>query len=229
MHLNRNQRNFILAVCAPIPALGFYGAFLAFHSKASAEHLWWEHICTWSCAHPLALLNVLFFFNVSVLFWVISLVQRSTWLIDLYWTVLPVLMAHFFSWHPKSMSDPLRSRVVITLTWIWSARLTHSYFRRENWQWGEREDWRFANMRKENPKHWWWLSFFVTYVSQQTEEMEGREERFALLEKQEAEFTRLQKQVEEMQKALSHPEVQKILFSLEKGKEAEQLESEEIP
>ncbi|KAI5078933.1 hypothetical protein GOP47_0006604 [Adiantum capillus-veneris] len=167
MHLNRNQRNFFLAVCAALPSLAFYGAFLTFHSKGSAENVWWAHICTWSSAHPLALLNLLFFFNVSVLFWVVSLVQRSTWLIDLYWTVLPVLMAHFFSWHPKSTSDPFRSRVVITLTWIWSIRLTHSYFRRENWQWGEREDWRFANMRKEDSKHWWWVSFFVAYLSQQ--------------------------------------------------------------
>ncbi|KAH7314377.1 hypothetical protein KP509_21G000500 [Ceratopteris richardii] len=77
------------------------------------------------------------------------------------------MIIHFFSWHPSSKFDPIRSRVVIALTWIWSIRLTHSYFRRENWQWGEREDWRFAKMRKENPKHWWWLSFFAAYFSQQ--------------------------------------------------------------
>jgi hypothetical protein len=88
-------------------------------------------------------------------------------LIDPYWTFLPVLMAYFFALHPRSVSDPIRSRVVLALTWIWSIRLTHSYFRREKWQWGAREDWRFADMRRKFPKHWWWISFFYVYVSQQ--------------------------------------------------------------
>lgn len=166
MRLSRNQRNAIVAVCAPLPALAFYAAFLVSHGDGPTNQIW-ARVCTWSSAHPIGLLNLLFFFNISLLFWVISLVQRSTWLIDLYWTVLPVLMAHFFAWHPHSKSDPYRSRVTVVLTWTWSARLTHSYFRREDWQWGEREDWRFAKMRKDNPKHWWWLSLFVVYLSQQ--------------------------------------------------------------
>ena len=49
------------------------------------------------------------------------------------------------------------------------------------------------------------------------------------MEGREAEFALLQKQVEEMRIALSHPEIQKILHTLEKGKEKVQLESGEIP
>ena len=49
------------------------------------------------------------------------------------------------------------------------------------------------------------------------------------MEGREAEFALLQKQVEEMRIALSHLEIQKILHTLEKGKEKVQLESGEIP
>lgn len=88
-------------------------------------------------------------------------------MIDLYWTVLPVLLVHYFAAHPLAEFNAWRSRLVIYLTWVWSLRLTHSYFRREKWQWGAREDWRFNDLRKQYGKHWWWISFFAVYVSQQ--------------------------------------------------------------
>lgn len=56
---------------------------------------------------------------------------------------------------------------MIAMAWVWSLRLTHNYFRRENWQWGAREDWRFTDMRGQYGKHWWWISFFSVYLSQQ--------------------------------------------------------------
>ena len=37
---------------------------------------------------------------------------------------------------------------------------------REGWQLGQREDWRFADLRQQHGKHFWWTSFFVTYLSQ---------------------------------------------------------------
>lgn len=80
-------------------------------------------------------------------------------LIDPYWTIIPVLIAHFYHAHPTAQYDPMRARVVLALVWIWSIRLTHSYFRREEWKLGAREDWRFADMRKDYGKHWWWISF----------------------------------------------------------------------
>lgn len=163
-HHRHNLGNALLAVCVPLPSFLFYTAIL--HACPLQPHGLWQRVCSFSSQHPLALINLLFFFNVDLLFWIISLVQQSTWLIDPYWTVLPVLIAHFYAAHPLARADPWRSRVVLILTWVWSIRLTHSYFRRENWQWGLREDWRFAKMRRENPKHWWWLSFFVVYVSQ---------------------------------------------------------------
>ena len=88
-------------------------------------------------------------------------------LIDLYWTVIPVMLVHYFASHPLAKADAARSAVVTVLTWIWSVRLTHNYFRRERWQWGAREDWRFNEMRKEYGRPWWWISFFAVYLSQQ--------------------------------------------------------------
>ena len=37
---------------------------------------------------------------------------------------------------------------------------------REKWQIGEREDWRYADLRTRHPRHWWWLSFFAVYLIQ---------------------------------------------------------------
>lgn len=88
-------------------------------------------------------------------------------LIDLYWTVIPVMLLHYFRAHPAAMANAVRSALVVALTWVWSARLTHNYFRREGWQWGKQEDWRFSEMRGQYGKTWWWMSFFAVYLSQQ--------------------------------------------------------------
>ena len=77
------------------------------------------------------------------------------------------MMAHYYETHPLAKYGLWRSRIVIALTWAWSLRLTHNYFRREKWEWGSREDWRFTDMRGQYGKHWWWVSFFAVYVSQQ--------------------------------------------------------------
>ncbi|PNX83479.1 putative inactive purple acid phosphatase 29-like protein, partial [Trifolium pratense] len=93
--------------------------------------------------------------------------KKIAFMIDPYWTVIPVMLVHYYATHPLANYDSWRSKIVIFLTWIWSIRLTHNYFRREKWQWGAREDWRFTEMSEQYGKHWWWISFFAVYVSQQ--------------------------------------------------------------
>ena len=88
-------------------------------------------------------------------------------MIDPYWTVIPVMLVHYYATHPLANYNLWRSKSAIFLTWIWSLRLTHNYFRRENWQWGAREDWRFSDMSHQYGRHWWWISFFAVYVAQQ--------------------------------------------------------------
>ncbi|XAR67485.1 3-oxo-5-alpha-steroid 4-dehydrogenase (NADP(+)) [Bertholletia excelsa] len=109
----------------------------------------------------------MFFLNVNLLFWLISLLQGSHWMIDVYWTIIPVMLVHYYKTHPLAKFNLVRSSVVILMTWMWSIRLSHNYFRREKWQWGTREDWRFTDMRKQYGNNWWWISFFSVYLSQQ--------------------------------------------------------------
>lgn len=85
----------------------------------------------------------------------------------MYWTVIPVLLVHFFANHPHAEYNQWRSMAVVVLTWVWAIRLTHNYFRREKWQWGAREDWRFTNMAEQHGQNWWWVSFFGVYLIQQ--------------------------------------------------------------
>jgi len=106
--------------------------------------------------------------NVCVTFWLISLPQRSTWLIDPYWTFVPPLIGAFCVLHPSVAGNRQRLYIMYTLVLIWSVRLTHSYFRRERWQCGWREDWRFADKRQAlGPVAWTPVSFFYAYVAQQ--------------------------------------------------------------
>ncbi|BBN05808.1 hypothetical protein MPTK1_3g16140 [Marchantia polymorpha subsp. ruderalis] len=163
-----NVSNFVLAVTVPLPSLLFYLSFVQKCDGDRWENEYWTWVCDWGRLHPLYLVNVLFFLNVDILFWVVGLVQQNVWLIDPYWTIIPVLIAHFYSAYPAAQYDLLRSRAALLLIWIWSARLTYNYFRRELWQWGKREDWRFTDIRRKDPRNWWWKSFFVCFVSQHT-------------------------------------------------------------
>ncbi|XP_027353002.1 uncharacterized protein LOC113863570 [Abrus precatorius] len=162
----RNLKNVIVAFLVPLPSILFYLSFLsAIHgdpSSWSRSTLW-----TWCYHHPLLLANVLFFFNVNLLFWVIALIQSCHWMIDPYWTVIPVMLVHYYSSHPLAQYEWWRSRIVILLTWVWSIRLLHNYLRREKWQWGAREDWRSTHMSQQYGSHWWWASFFAIYLPHQ--------------------------------------------------------------
>ncbi|CAL5036107.1 unnamed protein product [Urochloa decumbens] len=157
-----NLKNLVVAFLVPLPSIFFYLSFVRPGGDADAGSL-----SSWCAEHPLLLANILFFLNVNVLFWLVGLLLNNHWLIDLYWTVIPVMLLHYYRGHPASVSDAVRSAVAVALTWVWSARLTHNYLRREGWEFGKREDWRFNEMRGQYGKTWWWMSFFAVYLSQQ--------------------------------------------------------------
>ncbi|XP_021824319.1 uncharacterized protein C594.04c [Prunus avium] len=160
-----NLKNAVVAFLAPLPSIIFYLIFLSNNHHQTDGIL--SPLWAWCYHHPLLLANVLFFLNVNVLFWVISQVLKNHWMIDLYWTVIPVMLVHYYGSHPLADYNWWRSTIVVLMTWVWSLRLSHNYFRRENWQWGAREDWRFTDMSSQYGKHWWWISFFAVYLSQQ--------------------------------------------------------------
>jgi len=126
-----------------------------------------EAACSLAIHEPILFANTLFFINVTLGFWFVGLLQKSFWLIDPYWTLLPPLLGHLYQLHPNAQADETRSKITLGLLWIWSARLTYSYFRREDWKFGEREDWRYTKMAKENPRSWWILSFLAVGLAQQ--------------------------------------------------------------
>jgi steroid 5-alpha reductase family enzyme len=126
----------------------------------------WENSCRFGAQHPLIMTNILLFVFMDVLFWVVSLVQGSTWMIDPYWTLIPLYLAGFYQIHPLSNGNSLRTAMVWFALLVWSVRLTYSYFRREEFQFGAREDWRFTELKQKFPRSWWWSSFFLAYVSQ---------------------------------------------------------------
>ncbi|XP_072986439.1 uncharacterized protein C594.04c [Typha latifolia] len=160
-------KNIAVAFLVSLPSIFFYLSFLHHHEQPQQQQTATSQLWSWCYHHPLLLANLLFFANVDVLFWLVGILQSNNWLIDLYWTVIPVMLVHYYATHPMAKADMVRSMVAIVLTWVWSIRLTHNYFRREKWEWGAREDWRFNEMRKEYGKHWWWISFFAVYLSQQ--------------------------------------------------------------
>jgi steroid 5-alpha reductase family enzyme len=59
------------------------------------------------------------------------------------------MIQQFYQRHPSAVTNATRSSIVVWLICVWSARLTHSYFRREEWQFGAREDWRFTDMSRK--------------------------------------------------------------------------------
>merc|ERR1740133_736686 len=69
----------------------------------------WSTTCSLSLTYPLVMANILFFVNVSVGFWLIGLAQRSFWLIDPYWTLIPPLLGHLYQLHPNARFNEARS------------------------------------------------------------------------------------------------------------------------
>jgi steroid 5-alpha reductase family enzyme len=168
----RNLTNLALALWVPIPVLAFTIALFRWFEGApmpADPGLVWPDSLDETAAmllhHPLLTANLLFFLFVDLHFWVIALFQRSSWLIDPYWTLLPPLLAWFYLAHPMSTPDTGRAALAVGVLLVWSVRLTWSYFRRERWRFGYREDWRYAKMRLERP-HFWLEQLFVVHIVQ---------------------------------------------------------------
>jgi steroid 5-alpha reductase family enzyme len=157
----KNAVNALLVALVPLPAIAC--AWLLFHwfpaggipaAPELRELSGWDELAALLLRRPLLTANVFFFVFVDLAFFAIALMQRSSWLIDPYWTLLPLLLAGFYLAHP--LAEPNWTRVALASTplLLWSVRLTANYFRREAWRFGLREDWRYAKMRQERPRFW---------------------------------------------------------------------------
>ena len=147
-------------------ALGVLGLRTACGDRASAAS---SAACEGYWDWPVTTLNVVYLPTFCVLFWLHALRCGSTWLIDPYWTLIPLHIHAYYASHPRAV-DPRSGRALLAaaLLYAWSARLSHNYWRREGWAPGKREDWRFADMRRDfGDRAWAVLSLPVAYFSQQ--------------------------------------------------------------
>lgn len=122
-------------------------------------------ICDIFLNQPVLFVNLVYFVWVDIGFYLIYLLQESTWLIDPHWQLLPVCISLFYFFHPEATTfdghKHPRAYISLVLVLIWATRLLHNYFRREGYHFGEREDWRYAEMRKAHGK-FFIISQFVT-------------------------------------------------------------------
>jgi len=168
----RNLVNVALVLWVPIPAIvcasWLFGWFPGDAIPADPG-LGWPTSADQAAAlllhHPIVAANLFFFVFVDVQFWLIALVQRSSWLIDPYWTLIPPLLAIFYFVNPLAHPDTARAVLSFGLLLVWSIRLTWNYFRRERGRFGYREDWRYAKMRRER-RFFAIEQIFVVYAAQ---------------------------------------------------------------
>ena len=99
---------------------------------------------------PVVALNLVYWPTFCLLFWVHSLAARSTWLIDPYWTLIPLYVYGYYASHPLACAAGPRQLLAAVLLGAWSLRLSGNYWRRERYAPGAREDWRFADLRAGN-------------------------------------------------------------------------------
>lgn len=168
----RNLSNALLVVVLPVPAIVCCWALFHWFSPGEIPpSVSWREVSSLDqlaallLHRPVLSANLLYFVFVDLVFFAIALLQRSSWLIDPYWTLLPLLLGWFYLAHP--LAEPDWGRIALTSLplAIWSARLTFNYFRREAWRFGLREDWRYARMRRERP-HFWLEQFAIVQLAQ---------------------------------------------------------------
>ena len=120
--------------------------------------------------HPIIFVHLTYFIFVDIGFYVVYLIQGSTWLIDPHWQLLPMCISIFYYVHPNANQNAepphLRATITLALLWLWGLRLLHNYFRRENWHFGEREDWRYNDMRQQHGSYWIITQFFAVSMAQ---------------------------------------------------------------
>ena len=79
--------------------------------------------------------------------------------------LIPVCIALAYFTHPSAVWSG-RAWMTLILLLAWATRLMHNYLRRERWVFGDREDWRYSDMREKFGGWWWFISFFAVSGAQ---------------------------------------------------------------
>lgn len=86
-------------------------------------------MCELYLEQPMLLVNLLYFVVVDVGFYLIYLLQGSTWLIDPHWQLIPMSIAAFWISHPNATANEVvhpRAKLSLALVYLWGFRLLHN-------------------------------------------------------------------------------------------------------
>lgn len=86
--------------------------------------------------------------------YVFSCVFKNASFYDPYWSVAPIAITVYWMVTPDSINVvTLRQAIVSGLVLIWGLRLTYNWARQ--WHGLSHEDWRYSDLRKQNPRFFW--------------------------------------------------------------------------
>ena len=105
--------------------------------------------------------------GVNILLWLVSLPLGKVWPVDFIWSGWPpvqcilILARAFPQW--QSGGAEVRRLLTCVLVAVWGWRLTCNFVARGG---VGHEDWRYANMRRQLGRHFWWASLFSVFLGQ---------------------------------------------------------------
>jgi len=105
-------------------------------------------------------------FSVNVVSWVFGTLVGNHFILDIFWVFTNTLSNIYFKYHPLASFNETRSNISFFLIIIWTLRLNYNLARKDGFQIGVRQDWRYTLFQERDPKNWWWKSFFWVYASQ---------------------------------------------------------------
>lgn len=94
----------------------------------------------------------------GLVFWIVSLIKRDVSIVDSLWSLMFLLAAGVYAITEPALSD--RAVLVLVLSALWALRLSgHITWR----NWGEGEDYRYQNIRRNNEPHFWLKSLGIVF------------------------------------------------------------------
>jgi len=94
----------------------------------------------------------------TIVVFIFSIIFNNSSIYDPYWSVAPVPIALYWTFHPYSDAVVVRQIAVLILLTLWAGRLTYHCL--DRWQGLKHEDWRYAEMRINTGQFYWVISFF---------------------------------------------------------------------
>jgi len=94
----------------------------------------------------------------TIVVFAFSFIFNNSSLYEPYWSVVPVPIALYWTFHQYSDAAIIRQVAVLLLLTIWAARLTYNCLNR--WRGLKHEDWRYAERRGNTGRFYWVVSFF---------------------------------------------------------------------